>query len=442
MNEEHDHDGGHSHDHGDSHDHDDVRDDGHDNGDGHGDGHDNGDDRGHDDVRGTDRTTDGGSGDGIAGDGGDVTAAAAGADVDAFETPGGGRSLREAVELVGVGLVAALAVGMLAFLALDWLRDAPGATGALAGSWFAGFLVLGEWADFYLGTNVFRHPFVWRAAATGVLIGIVGPIVGAFLVHRQMALIGETLAHTAFAGVAFGMLFIAFGAGLAGGAVAAFGSGGTLLLVALVVSAASAIGLQWLVDRTDSYGDVPIAIVLTGSFAVGTLVISWSREFVAIAIDIEDFLFGSLAIVTATGARLVAVLTVVVVALVVYNYKQFLFITFDERAAHVARLNVDRYNALLIVMTATVVVGAMQILGVILVAGLLVIPVAAASQVARSFRETLYLSVLVGQLAVLGGLAVSIGASLPPGGSIIVIAIGVYLAAVVVSDRDASLSMH
>lgn len=351
-------------------------------------------------------------------------------------------STRERIELLGIGVVTVVALGMLTFLTLDWLRDLPGIVGTAASSWFGGFLIVGHWADFYLGTNVFQHPFVWRAAATGVLIGIVGPVVGAFLVHRQMALIGETLAHTAFAGVAFGMLFIALGAGLAGGAVSVFGSSGTLLIVALVVSAASALGLQWLTDRTDSYGDVPIAIVLTGSFAVGTLVISWSREFVSIAIDIEDFLFGSLAIVTATGARLVAILSIVVVFAVAYNYKQFLFITFDERAARVAGLDVGRYNALLIVMTATVVVGAMQILGVILVAGLLVIPVAAASQISRSFRETLFLSVLIGQLAVLGGLAVAIGASLPPGGSIIVIAIGVYLCAIAVSDRGTSLSMH
>ena len=350
--------------------------------------------------------------------------------------------LRDRVEIAGIALVAVLAVGMLGFLAVDWLREAPGALGTVTAGWFAGFLVLGEWADFYLGTNVFRHPFVWRATATGVLVGIVGPVVGSFLVHRQMALIGETLAHTAFAGVAFGMLFIALGAGVAGGAVAVFGSSGTLLIVALIVSAASALGLQWLTERTDSYGDVPIAIVLTGSFAVGTLVISWSREFVAIAIDIEDFLFGSLAIVTATGARLVAVLTVVVVALVVYNYKQFLFITFDSRAARVARLRVDRYNALLIVMTATVVVGAMQILGVILVAGLLVIPVAAASQLSRSFRETIRLSVLIGQVAVLGGLAIAISAGLPPGGSIIVIAIGAYLVSILVSNNSASISWH
>ncbi len=343
-----------------------------------------------------------------------------------------GLSPREAIQVVGVSLTAALAVIMLAFVALDWFRDAPGGIGASGELLFGQFMLLGAWLDFFLGTNVFRHPFTWRALATGVLIGIVGPLVGTYLVHRQMALIGETLAHTAFAGVAIGLLF-----------VAVTGWQGSLLVVALLVSAVGALGLQWLTEHTDSYGDVPIAIVLTGSFAVGTLLISWGRDSIAIAIDIEGFLFGSLAIVTASGARLVSVLSVAVVAVVLYNYKQFLFITFDEQAARVARLNVRWYNALLVVMTAVVVVGAMQILGVILVAGLLVIPVAAASQVAKSFRETLYLSVLVGQVSVLGGLGLAIGRSLPPGGSIIVIAIAIYLLAVAISDRSiGGLSLH
>jgi len=341
-------------------------------------------------------------------------------------------SARDAVELVGISITGVLALIMLSFIATDWLRDAPGSLGASGELLFGQFMLIGAWLDFFLGTNVFRHPFTWRALATGTLIGIVGPLVGTYLVHRQMALIGETLAHTAFAGVAVGLLFVAVS-----------GWRGSLLLVALVVSAAGALGLQWLTEHTDSYGDVPIAIVLTGSFAVGTLLISWGRDVVAIAIDIEGFLFGSLAIVTASGARLVSVLSVAVVAVVLYNYKQFLFITFDEQAARVARLNVRWYNSLLIVMTAVVVVGAMQILGVILVAGLLVIPVAAASQVAQSFRETLFLSVLFGQISVLGGLGVAIGGSLPPGGSIIVIAIAIYLLAVWTSDRSVGgLSLH
>ncbi len=340
---------------------------------------------------------------------------------------------RERVELVCVAITGLLGVAMIGFVLLDWLRFAPDALGigVYAEVLFDQFIFAGMWMDYYLGTNVFRHPFMWRAIATGVLIGIVAPLVGTYLVHRQMALIGETLAHTAFAGVAVGLLFIAL-----------TGWTGSLLFVALVVAALGALGLQWLTDRSNTYGDVPIAIVLSGSFAVGTLLISWGRDFVGIAIDVEGFLFGSLAIVTPAGARMVAVLSVAVVVLVGLTYKQLLFITFDEQAARVARLEVDRYNALLIVMTAVVVVGAMQILGVILVAAMLVIPVATASQLAGSFRETLYLSILFGQLAILGGLTVSIGVSLPPGGSIVVVAIAFYLLAIGVSDRSTALSMH
>ncbi|MWV41216.1 metal ABC transporter permease [Natrialba sp. INN-245] len=340
---------------------------------------------------------------------------------------------RRAVELVGVALVGLLGTLMVAFVALDWLRHYP-SFGTLPTTAFEQFLIAGMWADYTLGTNVFQHPFMWRSIATGVLVGIVGPLVGTYLVHRQMALIGETLAHTAFAGVAIGLLVI----GLTG-------FGGSLMFVALLVSVVGALAVQWLTERTSTFGDVPIAIMLTGSFAVGTLLISWGRGHVPVTIDIEDFLFGSMAVVTADGARMMAILSVAVVAIVAVTYKQLLFITFDEQAARVAQLNVSGYNTLLVVMTAVVVVGAMQVLGVILVAGMLVIPVAAASQVARSFRETLYLSILIGQISVLGGFAFAIGSSLPSGGSIIVVAIAFYLVAVAASllaGRSAAISMH
>jgi zinc transport system permease protein len=152
--------------------------------------------------------------------------------------------------------------------------------------------------------------------------------------------------------------------------------------------------------------------------------------------NVEGYLFGNISVVTPSGARLMAVISVVVVVVTVATYKQLLFITFDEQAARVARLNVTWYNTLLIVMTAVVVVGAMQILGVILVAAMLVVPVAAATQVAHSFRETLYCSILFGQVAVIGGFVFSISQGLPTGGSIVVVAIACYLLAIFASSRS------
>ncbi|TKX82375.1 metal ABC transporter permease [Halorubrum sp. SD626R] len=335
------------------------------------------------------------------------------------------RGLRRTAELVALGLTGVVAVGMLGFLLLYWTQDLP-----VASDLYAGFRALGRGMDAAFGTNVFRHPIMWQSMAVGVLVGVVAPLVGSFLVHREMALIGETLAHTAFAGVAIGILVNA-----------STGWESSLLLVALAVAIAGALAVQWLTERTDAYGDVPIAIMLSGSFAVGTLIVSYGRGLTAI--NIEGYLFGNLAVVTAEGARLMGALSLLVVAGVALTYKQLLFITFDEQAARVAQLNVTGYNTLLVVLTAVVVVGAMQVLGVILVAAMLVVPVAAASQVARSFRETTYLGVIFGQLSVLGGFAVSIGLGLPSGGSIVVTAIAVYLASIALSGFSVTaISAH
>ncbi|WP_408958800.1 metal ABC transporter permease [Natrinema sp. 74] len=337
----------------------------------------------------------------------------------------GNHTLRRRLEHVGIGLTALLAVAMIGLLAIDALREAP-----VVGVIYEQARIAGWWADHYLGTNVFYHPFMWRSIATGILIGVVAPLVGTYLVHREMALIGETLAHTAFAGVAVGLLV----RGVTGWE-------GSLMVIALVVGILGALGVQWLAERTDTYGDVPIAIMLTGSFAVGTLVISYGRGMTGI--NIEEYIFGSISVVTPSGARLMAVITVLVVAAVVATYKQLLFITFDEQAARVARLDVTWYNTLLIVLTAVVVVGAMQILGVILVAAMLVVPVAAATQIAHSFRETLFLSILFGQAAVIGGFVLAISQELPTGGSIVVVAIACYLLAVAASSRStAAISTH
>ncbi|WP_255166991.1 metal ABC transporter permease [Natrononativus amylolyticus] len=333
--------------------------------------------------------------------------------------------LRHRLELAGIAVVAALAALMMAYLLVYWLREYP-----VAGAAFEGLLAVGRTMDAVFGTNVFRHPFMWDSIATGVFIGIVGPLIGTFLVHREMALIGETLAHTAFAGVAVGLLL---------GTSTDWNA--PLLLAALVVAILGAFAVQWLAERTSTYGDVPIAIMLTGSFAVGTLIISYGRGLTGVNID--SYLFGNIAFVPLEGARMMAVLSVVVVAVIALTYKQHLFITFDEQAARVARLNVTWYNTLLVVMTAIVVVGSMQVLGVILVAGMLVIPVAAATQIAHSFRETLYLSILFGELSVVGGFLFSVNQGLPAGGSIIVFAIAIYLLAVVLSGRSVTaLSMH
>ncbi len=295
----------------------------------------------------------------------------------------------------------------------------PIAVGVMPERFFEAGCVAGRWA----GTEFFCYGFLWNTLTTGVFIGIMGPIIGMFLVHREMALIGETLAHTAFAGVAFGTLLL----GASGWDV-------RLLAVAIVVAVGAAVAVQALADRTGSYGDVPIAIVLTGSFAVGTLFIDLGGGFAFV--DINSYLFGNISITDDRSVTLMAVLLFAVVGVVTAAYRPLLYITFDEQTAAAVRFNVRGYNVLLIVLTALVIVGAMQILGVILVAAMLVVPVAAASLVAGGFKDALYTSVVIGVGSVLTGIGLSWTYSLRPGATIVVVAIGVYVLAVVVSSSN------
>ncbi|WP_224334313.1 metal ABC transporter permease [Haloprofundus halobius] len=278
-----------------------------------------------------------------------------------------------------------------------------------------------------LGVEILCYQFMQQAFLAGLCVGVVAPLVGSFLVHREMAFIGDTLAHTAFAGVAIG-LFLG----------SAFEIGVSPYVTALVVAVLSALLIELIADYTDAYGDVSMAIVLSGGFALGTVVISLTDG--GIAVGISQYLFGSLSTVTLANTSVLLLLSALVVGVVALTYKQLLFVTFDETAARVARVNVSLYNRLLVMLTALVVVAAMQIMGVILVAAMLVVPVAAAAQVARSFRESVLVAVVVGELAVLLGLFASYQYGVAAGGAIVLVAIALYAVAVAadrVVPRDA-----
>ncbi|SNZ02744.1 zinc transport system permease protein [Natronoarchaeum philippinense] len=274
-----------------------------------------------------------------------------------------------------------------------------------------------------LGTLVemLSYSFMQRALLAGLFVAILAPLVGSFLVYRRMAFIGDTLAHVAFAGVAIGVYVRD---GLGWGGVSPF-------LSALVVSALAALVIQFLADRTDAYNDVSMAIVLSGGFALGTVVISLTG---GIAVSINQYIFGSISTVSWHHVRIMAALTALVGGVVAVSYKHLLYITFDESAARVARLDVDLQNSLLVVLTALVIVAAMQIMGVILVAAMLVVPVAAAGQIAPSFKASVLLSIVVAELSVFSGVTLSYTNDVAASGAIVLIAIGLYAAATV-ADR-------
>ena len=278
--------------------------------------------------------------------------------------------------------------------------------------------VVGALAEQF-GVEMLTYGFMQRAFLVGICIGVMAPLIGTFLVHRQLALIGDALAHTAFAGVAVGLFANAVG-----------GFGVSPYLTAIVVAMLAALLIEVISEVTDAYNDVSMAIVLSTGFALGTVLISINAG--GLAVGINQYLFGNLSTVSVENAAILLALFGLIVGTVLVSYKQLLFVTFDEVAAEVAGIPVDWYNRMMVVLTALVVVGAMQIMGVILVAAMLVVPVAAATQLATSFRAALAWSVVLAEVAVLLGITLAYAYEATAGGVIVLVGVAVYLLAVVV----------
>nr|WP_247731745.1 metal ABC transporter permease [Halovivax limisalsi] len=276
-----------------------------------------------------------------------------------------------------------------------------------------------DWVYYVTGLEMLnpRYRFMHRAILVGLCVGVMAPLIGTFLVHRQLALIGDALAHTAFAGVAVGLFLNAV-----------LDLGVSPYLTAVVVAMIAALFIELISEVTDAYNDVSMAIVLSTGFALGTTLISLNAG--GLAVGVNQFLFGNLSTVSPQSAAILLVLFAVIVGTVALTRNQLLYVTFDETAAAVSGIPVNWYNRVMVVLTAMVVVGAMQIMGVILVAAMLVVPVAGATQVSRSFSESLVLSVVLAELAVLLGIGVAFYGGVTAGGVIVLVAVGIYICAV------------
>jgi zinc transport system permease protein len=276
-----------------------------------------------------------------------------------------------------------------------------------------------DWVYYLTGLEMLnpRYRFMHRAILVGLCVGVMAPLIGTFLVHRQLALIGDALAHTGFAGVAVGLFLNAV-----------IDLGVSPYLTAVVVAMIAALCIELISEVTDAYNDVSMAIVLSTGFALGTTLISLNAGGLAVGVD--QFLFGNLSTVSPQSAAILLVLFAVIVGTVALTRNQLLYVTFDETAAAVSGVSVDWYNRVMVVLTAMVVVGAMQIMGVILVAAMLVVPVAGATQVSRSFSESLVVSVVLAELSVVVGVAVAFYGGVTAGGVIVLVAVGIYVCAV------------
>jgi zinc transport system permease protein len=251
--------------------------------------------------------------------------------------------------------------------------------------------------------------FMRLAFAAGAVVGLLAPAVGFFLVQRRMSLIGDGVGHTAFAGVALGYLI-----------------GISPVLTALVASVAGAVAVEWLRSRRQAAGDQALALLFYTGIAAGVVLVSAAG---ALDAELFTFLFGSILTVSPDDVMLVAVLGVAGLATIALLYRALAGIVLDEEGARVAGVPVGLLNVVVSGLAGITIAVSMRVVGILLIAALMVLPVIAASRVAWSLRSTLFLSMGIGVAAVVAGLTIAYYADLAPGGVIVLVAAGAFAVA-------------
>jgi len=218
-------------------------------------------------------------------------------------------------------------------------------------------------------------------------------------VQRQQSLIGDGIGHVAFAGVAVGYL-----------------AGISPVLTALVAAVVGAVAIEWLRSHGRASGDLALALFFYGGIAAGVVLISRSGSG---GVNVLPYLFGSVLTATRGDVNVVLGLGACIVLTMLFTGRALFAIVLDEESARVSGLPVDMLNTMLAALTAVTIVAAMRVVGVLLVAAMMVLPVATSRLVARSFRTTVLGAVGVGMLSVVIGLTAARAWSLAPGGAIV-----------------------
>jgi len=258
----------------------------------------------------------------------------------------------------------------------------------------------------------FDREYMQLALVAGLVVGACAPLIGTFLVHKRMSLLGDGIGHLAFAGIAGGLLLDVWP-----------------VWSALAVSVVGAVAMERLRSRGHATGDLALALFLYGGMAAAVVIASRSDGGTAKALP---YLFGSILTVTPGDVGVVAATGVVIVAAIALTGRALFAIVVDEESARVAGLPVDTLNTMLVALAAVTVVAAMRVVGVLLVAALMVLPVATARLVAQSFLGTLLGSALIGIACVIAGLAAARAWALAPGGSIVLAAAVTFAATVAI----------
>lgn len=259
----------------------------------------------------------------------------------------------------------------------------------------------------HLVTDLFQYSFMVRAFAAGIIVAIIAPLIGSFLVVRRLSLIADALSHVALTGVAIGLLL-----------------GINPLFTTIFCTILTAYIIEEIRSSERVSAESILAMILPGGLALALILMSVANGFNA---NLFSYLFGSITTVTQQDVWIIFALGVGIISVLLLFYRQFMYTSFDEESARTSGIPVRLINHIFMALIALTVSLSMKVVGALLIGALMIIPVITAMQIVKGFKVSIFASVALALVSVLGGLVTSYYANLPAGATIVMVSILLFI---------------
>ena len=250
--------------------------------------------------------------------------------------------------------------------------------------------------------EIFQYDFMVRALIAASIVGLICPLMGMFIVLRKLSLIGDSLSHIALSGIAASTIF-----------------NGNPIIGSLIASSLAAIIIDRLRSSLKEYADLSIAIIMALGVGISGILMSASN----VNFDLFSFMYGSIATVTKEDITIIMITAIIVLLFINLFFKELVYITFDEESAKLSNIPVKMINIIFMILVAASITMTLRIVGVLLVSSLIAIPVATSLRVAKSFKQSIFYSILFGEISILSGVILSFYMDVAPGAIIVIVSI-------------------
>ncbi len=255
-------------------------------------------------------------------------------------------------------------------------------------------------------SELLSYTFIVRALIVGVMVALCAALLGVSLVLKRYSMIGDGLSH-----VGFGALSVSLALGLAP------------LEVSLPVVTLTAFLLLRLSERGHIKGDAAIALISSSAVAIGIIVVSLTT---GMNVDVYNYMFGNILAMSETDVYLAAGVSVVVLVLFLVFYNKIFAVTFDENFARATGTKAGRYNMLIALLTALIIVVGMRMMGALLISSLVIFPALTAMRVFKSFRSVVVCAAVLSVICFVVGILISFAWAVPVGASIVVVNLAMF----------------